>query len=135
MTEQTLTAAPVDGIVMPLDRGATYEYAKLLEDRAADIRERAKTFMDVDAARTKYGATLIRVNWQYADIAFNRPEMRHVCTWSNGDEGFVFEPVYEELREGLRRAHDYLDGHWDKAAEDVTSMPREDLVLEINGLL
>ena len=42
------------------------------------------------AARKKYGATLIRVNWQYASVAFKRPELKHVCTWSDGDEGFVF---------------------------------------------
>lgn len=42
------------------------------------------------AARKKYGASLIRVNWQYASVAFKRPELKHVCTWSDGDEGFVF---------------------------------------------
>lgn len=50
------------------------------------------------AARKKYGASLIRVNWQYAGVAFKRPELKHVCTWSDGDEGFVFRKPNDEMR-------------------------------------
>lgn len=44
---------------------------------------------DVKQARKKYGKNLIRIHWQYADVAFNHPGLKHVCTWSDGDEGFI----------------------------------------------
>ena len=57
-------------------------------------REVAHVIFDPDeaSAREKYGPTLIRVDWRYAKAAFASPVLRRVCTWSNGDEGFVIEP-------------------------------------------
>jgi hypothetical protein len=91
-SEKTGPTAQVDATVhlLTLDGKAARDYATALEERAAAIRERTGTLADVDAARRKYGATLIRVEWQYADVACTRPELRRVCTWSNGDEGYVF---------------------------------------------
>lgn len=54
------------------------------------VRRAKRAPTEPKAARKKYGATLIRIDWQYAGVAFNRPELKHVCTWPNGDEGFVF---------------------------------------------
>lgn len=89
-SEMTEPTAQVDAQVLPLLGDAAREYARLLEDRASAIRERTSTLSDVDTARRKYGPSLIRINWQYADVAFTRTELKRVCTWSNGDEGFVF---------------------------------------------
>ena len=41
--------------------------------------------------REKYGADLIRVDWRFAKPALESDLLKHVCTWSNGDEGFVFK--------------------------------------------
>ncbi len=88
----------------------------------------------------------------YADVEHRLTCAIGVLAAVQHDEGIDHEDAIEELRqarnavdelrkrrdedrEQLRRAHEYLDGHWDKAAEDVTRMPREEIVLEINGLL
>lgn len=49
--------------------------------------ERTKT---VQAAQAEFGDSVIRVGWQYVLTAMTRPELKRVCTWPNGDEGFVF---------------------------------------------
>lgn len=33
--------------------------------------------------------TFIRVHWMYAENARRNPTLKRVCTWSNGDEGYV----------------------------------------------
>lgn len=85
--------APVDALVLPLMSEAARKYADLLNDRAVAIRERSGTLSDVDTARRQFGPSLVRISWMYADVAFTRRELKHVCTWSNGDEGFVFVNV------------------------------------------
>lgn len=87
---QTVQPARVDALVLPLMSEAARKYADLLDDRASAIRERTGTLSDVDTARRQFGPSLVRISWMYADVAFQRPELKHVCTWSNGDEGFVF---------------------------------------------
>lgn len=59
----------------------------------------------VSALRRQFGDSLIRVNWEYADAAFKNPALRHVCTWADGDEGFVAaqpEPEPENMKIHLR---------------------------------
>ena len=59
---------------------------------AARIQEIAATLeRECDQAKCerKYGKGLIRVDWQYARNGFINPTLKHVCTWANGDEGFV----------------------------------------------
>jgi hypothetical protein len=51
---------------------------------------------DVEQARKQYGARLIRVDWQYVDVAFKHPHLKHVCTWSNGDEGFILSAPHDK---------------------------------------
>lgn len=65
----------------------------LLECAVKQIHEAEKTINDeiqaANEAREKYGDNLIRIHWAYAGSAFNNPNVKHVCTWSNGDEGFI----------------------------------------------
>lgn len=53
------------------------------------VPEDAHDSKEPEQLRAKHGSSLIRVHWQYAWPA---PKgWRHVCTWANGDEGFVIE--------------------------------------------
>jgi len=65
--------------------------AQRLLDLAAAIQndQHEEPSNDPEAMRKKYGATLIRVNWMYAATARKHPGLKQVCTWSNGDEGFI----------------------------------------------
>lgn len=63
---------------------------RIIAELRTMVRSTIRVPAEPKAARKKYGATLIRIDWQYADAAFNRPELKHVCTWPDGDEGFVF---------------------------------------------
>lgn len=70
---------------------------------AARIQEIAATLeRECDQAKCerKYGKGLIRVDWQYARNGFINPTLKHVCTWANGDEGFV---PNDEMRDGERK--------------------------------
>lgn len=51
---------------------------------------RTENLTETREARAKHGESLIRVDWKYADVASKRPELQHVCTWPDGDEGYVF---------------------------------------------
>jgi len=45
-----------------------------------------------DKAVEKHGETIIRVHWMYAKEAAKHPHLKRVCTWSNGDQGYIFQP-------------------------------------------
>ena len=81
----------------------------------------------------------------YADVEHRLTCAIGVLAAVQHDEGIDHEDAIEELRQArnavdeLRKRRDedreQLRRPWDKAAEDVTRMPREEIVLEINGLL
>lgn len=45
-----------------------------------------------DKSLEKYGETIIRVHWMYVNEAAKHPYLKQVCVWSNGDQGYVFQP-------------------------------------------
>ncbi len=38
---------------------------------------------------SKYGDSIIRIHWMYADNARKNQTLKRVCIWPNGDEGYV----------------------------------------------
>lgn len=67
--------------------------AHLLEIPPKVVRDALDWQKDIETEAAecagKYGPGLIRVHWQYANNAFQNAHLRHVCTWADGDEGFV----------------------------------------------
>ena len=45
---------------------------------------------EVEKAEEIFGNDLVRVHYKYVDNARNCPLLEKVCTWSNGDEGFIY---------------------------------------------
>lgn len=54
---------------------------------------RDKICKDADEIRERLGEDLIRVHWEFAATARRLSCLKQVCTWGNGDEGFVPAPV------------------------------------------
>ena len=68
----------------------THEQARqALDNLTQAIHGSKEEEADPHKLREKYGESLIRVNWQFARAASRFPNLKHVCTWPNGDEGFV----------------------------------------------
>jgi hypothetical protein len=41
--------------------------------------------------KKEFGEKFIRVDWQFADVARRMPQLKLVCMFNNGDEGFIYE--------------------------------------------
>lgn len=56
--------------------------------------EKEKTLGSEDSSEMKknYSDRLIRVHSEYTQQGFESPFLIHVCTWSDGDEGFILVP-------------------------------------------
>jgi hypothetical protein len=68
-------------------------YAKQLKDELLKILDKMNKLEQQDIKANDIAAsgdkTFIRVHWVYAENAKNNPNLKKVCTWSNGDEGYV----------------------------------------------
>lgn len=57
--------------------------------------DKLKKMKEVDESQTfekmseKYGESIIRIHWMYADNAAKNKSLKLVCRWSNGDEGYI----------------------------------------------
>ena len=73
----------------PKDTSPQVPLSQVMERLSRFIEGMRIHALPMEEARKKYGQTLIRVNWMYADEAHKNPGLKQVCTWSDGDEGFV----------------------------------------------
>ena len=88
-TSKTASAPAVDraahGSALVSAAGEMLKVAARIQEIAATLEREC----DQAKCERKYGKGLIRVDWQYARNGFINPTLKHVCTWANGDEGFV----------------------------------------------
>ena len=47
------------------------------------------TYQEALDMKSKYGDSIIRIHWMYADNARKNQTLKRVCIWPNGDEGYV----------------------------------------------
>ena len=65
------------------------EIVAVLERAAKDLRVIYDRDKSIDDIIHEYGETIIRVHWSFVENARKNPHLEQVCTWSNGDEGFI----------------------------------------------
>lgn len=61
------------------------ELTDVIEKHRGDVRA-DKSY---ESVAERFGDSIIRVHWQYAPNARQNPNLKKVCVWSDGDEGFV----------------------------------------------
>jgi len=62
---------------------------KIYEDKVKEINDFSKK------AKEKYGEDLIRIHWNSLQAAYKCKQLKPVCCFSNGDEGFIIQDIKE----------------------------------------